>query len=60
MTPVEHGGPVGATITLGSAIVGFATAAIPVLQAVSLLVAIVVGLLTAVWYYKRLKHKKFD
>lgn len=49
----QHTGAVGASVTGGSAFIGFVTDAIPVLQALSLLVSIVAGALTALWYVRK-------
>lgn len=45
----------GTGITVGGTILSFAAAAIPVLQAVVLLISGVAGILTAVWTYKKIR-----
>jgi len=49
---------IGTTVTLGSGFLGFISAAIPVLQAFSLLVSGVVGVLTAIWWIRKLRKEK--
>ncbi|MGH8235415.1 MAG: hypothetical protein ACREXP_00145 [Steroidobacteraceae bacterium] len=55
MSPI---GAAGATVTIGSGIVGFATEAIPVLQALSFFVGICVGIATIAWYSYQAYHLK--
>lgn len=45
-----HPGAVGTTITAGTGVLGVLTNNIPVLQAISLIVSIVVGTCTLAWY----------
>jgi hypothetical protein len=56
-----NAGMVGTGVTIGTAAAGWTAAAIPVLQALSLGVSFVVGVLTAVWWatklYDRFKKK---
>ena len=55
-TSHEHIGPaVGAVVTIGAAILGWAVEAIPVLQVISLIVAIIAGTITALWYWRQLR-----
>ena len=53
-----HAGAVGTCVTGLAAFVGWTAAAVPVLQVVSLLVAIIAGSLTIAWYWKQLFAKK--
>lgn len=46
----------GSAVSIGSLIVGYLTAAIPVLQVIALLVSITVGVMTAITWIK--KHRK--
>ena len=52
----EHSTPVvGVSITVGAAILGWSLDAIPYLQVVSLIVAIIAGVLTALWYWRQIR-----
>ena len=53
-----HFGAAGATVSLGAGMVGFAVKAIPVLQALSFLVGILVGIATIAWYAYQAYHLK--
>ena len=48
-----HTGTVGTTVTASTGLLGIFTNNIPALQAISLVVSIVVGLLTIAWYIRR-------
>lgn len=50
----------GTAAIAGWTFAGFLASAIPVLQALSLLIGCVVGVLTAVYTYRRIKAKKVD
>lgn len=52
----DHGGPVGAAVTVAGGVASFAAIAIPILQIALLLVSIVVGVLTARWYNRKLHN----
>lgn len=54
----QHTGAVGAGVTAGTGVVGFIASAIPVLQALSLTVSVLVGLVTLVWYLLKIKRGK--
>jgi hypothetical protein len=48
----------GTGITWGTAVLSFCASAIPVLQALLLIVSIVAGVLTSVWTWKKIVGKK--
>lgn len=50
----------GTTVTGAGVVTGFFATAIPVLQFISLTVAIIAGVLTAIYTFKRLRAKKLD
>lgn len=50
----------GAAVTGAGAVTGFLATAIPVLQFASLTVGVIVGVLTAIYTWKRIHAKKFD
>lgn len=54
----QNGGALGASVTGGAGFAGVVAKAIPILQAVSFTVSIVVGVLTAIWYVKRIRNEK--
>lgn len=56
----EHLGAVGTGVTVGSGFLGWVTKAIPVLQALSLFVSVLVGVATLIWYFRsgRIKGDK--
>jgi hypothetical protein len=49
----QHTGAVGTTVTAGTGVLSILTNNIPTLQAISLVVSILVGLLTLAWYIRR-------
>lgn len=49
----------GSCTSISGIVVGFTATAIPLLQVVSLLVGITVGILTAIYTWKRIRAKKF-
>jgi predicted RND superfamily exporter protein len=51
-------GTTGNAVTLGAGFVGWVASTMPVLQAFSLLVSIVVGVLTAIWWIRKLRKEK--
>lgn len=53
----QHIGAVGASVTTGSAFMGWVVAATPILQFTSLLVSTVAGVLTVVWYVRKLLRR---
>lgn len=54
----QHAGQIGAGVTVGTGVAGFVASAIPVLQALSLAVSILVGIATLVWYVLKIKRGK--
>lgn len=54
----EHAGAIGAGATGGFGLVGFAAKAIPVLQALSLCMTVLVGVATIAWYGYQAYHLK--
>ena len=54
----SHVGAIGAGVTCVATYVGWAAAATPLLQVISLAVAISAGSLTVLWYWKQLFSKK--
>ena len=50
----------GTTVTSAGVVTGFIAKAIPVLQFFSLSVGLIVGIMTGIYTYRRLKAKKFD
>lgn len=50
----QHIGAVGASVTGGSAFVGWVVAVTPVLQVTSLFVSTLAGVLTVIWYVRKL------
>jgi hypothetical protein len=54
----EQAGVVGAGTTVGAGVLGWIAAAIPVLQALSLTVSVLVGIATLVWYVIKIKRGK--
>ena len=54
----QHAGQIGAGVTVGTGFAGFIASAIPVLQALSLCVSVLVGLATLVWYVLKIKREK--
>lgn len=60
MTDPQHVVAAGATAVAGWTLTGFIASAIPVLQFCSLLIGCLVGILTAVYTYRRIKAKKVD
>ena len=48
----------GASVTASGTVVGFAANAVPVLQAVSLTVAIIVGILTGLLTFVRIRKER--
>jgi hypothetical protein len=51
-------GLIGTGVAGGFTIVGFVTKALPVLQAISLLIGCAVGIVTFLYYLKNIRHKK--
>lgn len=54
----EQVGKIGTAVMGGTGFVGFMAKAIPVLQALSLTVSVLVGLATFVWYVLKIKRGK--
>jgi predicted RND superfamily exporter protein len=54
----QHIGAVGTGVTASAGFIGFVTSAIPVLQALSLTVSVLVGLVTVIWYVLKIKRGK--
>jgi hypothetical protein len=54
----QHTGAVGAGATGGFSLIGFAAQALPLLQALSFLMGILVGIATICWYGYQAKHLK--
>lgn len=50
----DHAGAVGAVATASTGIAGFVVAATPYLQFACLCISFIVGVLTAVWYIRKL------
>ena len=55
LEPQVQVGITGAAITVAGATGGWLLAAIPILQIISLLVAIIAGVLTALWYWRQVR-----
>jgi uncharacterized membrane protein YdfJ with MMPL/SSD domain len=51
-------GVVGTSLAGGFTLVGFINSSLPVLQAISLVIGIAVGVITFVYYYKKVKAEK--
>jgi hypothetical protein len=49
----QHTGAIGTTVTASTGVLGLLTNNVPTLQAISLVVSIIVGLLTIAWYIRR-------
>jgi hypothetical protein len=54
----SHLGGVGSVTTLGATITEWCADALPALQIVSTLIAIIAGGLTIIWYIRQLRDKK--
>jgi len=60
MSDPKHIIEAGASVTAAGIATGFLAVAIPVLQFCSLVVGLVAGILTAIYTWRRIKHKKYD